>query len=401
MKPIQQKSLIPESAFAKIFSNVEVIYSTIHLHIATSLQEMREHLLSESDSEAGEKNRINFGDVFQSLNDALPLYKVYCTNYDSAIETLAKYKSKKEFLSFLSEKLEVSECRGNSLNEYLSMPLKRLCEYPVYFKQFIDQIGRACDEYRQLSKIIKLIEDTVNDISKTTITLHAIGLNLNIVTLEESTRRSTILKQKGASKSSPNLEYSKMDPVEEMESRLVDFPGKLSQTGRILKHHGRLHKVPYRMNTDGKVVRKSDAKDRYVLVFNDILVYCKRGQLIKNTKKRLLVYRGQVSMGKLTVTELKNHPDSEIAFVMESVINDNNTESKTKAWIMFCSTTIERDYWMKLLKEEVNYTLKKRKESTWTKAASPASKKSIMSSSTESIAVSKPDPAPSPKKNNN
>jgi hypothetical protein len=126
LTPIKASGLLSQSDIDLIFGNIEVIVR-VNTEQLQKLQE-RFGIKYKSDDHM-------IGEVFLFMIPYLQTYKDYCNHYDSAIKRLTKLmKSNKALNKFLQEASRRPMCHKRRIEDFLIMPIQRICKYPLLLR---------------------------------------------------------------------------------------------------------------------------------------------------------------------------------------------------------------------------------------------------------------------------
>jgi len=147
-----------------------------------------------------------------------------------------------------------------------------------------------------------------------------------------------------------NVNFSTLSMYEE---NLLDYDGTLLSQKRKFLREGTIFVQEDKKNRIPQM-RKSDAQERVLLIFNDKFLFCKKNYYLgskNHNLKFLLELEADSLLVSATYTE---HPEHDISFLLEKKTDDK------KAWMIFFENTPEKNTWYKLFQETIN-TEKRRK----------------------------------------
>ena len=92
MTPLREKRLLPMLELSQLFANVEIIYE----YCKDLSKILEDHITTNQEFSA-------VGEIFLSQVDNMaPAYSNYCSNQQTATNTLDRLKGRKKFVKFLS-----------------------------------------------------------------------------------------------------------------------------------------------------------------------------------------------------------------------------------------------------------------------------------------------------------
>lgn len=69
------------------------------------------------------------------MDELIPVYTNYCSNQQTALDTVEKLKAKsKKFQKFCQDNKLVPETRELEIDSFVVLPVQRICKYPLLFK---------------------------------------------------------------------------------------------------------------------------------------------------------------------------------------------------------------------------------------------------------------------------
>jgi hypothetical protein len=75
------------------------------------------------------------GDIFIQVGDFLKMYTFYCSNQETAHQSLEKAKAENpEFKKWLDDVHLNKELNGLRITDYLVKPIQRICKYPLLLR---------------------------------------------------------------------------------------------------------------------------------------------------------------------------------------------------------------------------------------------------------------------------
>jgi len=156
--PMRTMAILDENHLYKIFSNVEVLINT-NVEMLAQLEKQMETTQTGDD--------VLIGTVFTQLADYFKMYKVYCANQQTSlntVETLIKKHTQ------FKKKLDVchtdARCRGLFLQSFLIKPIQRVCKYPLLLRELIKYTPETHPDWEALQSAFSKINSVVADINE-------------------------------------------------------------------------------------------------------------------------------------------------------------------------------------------------------------------------------------------
>ncbi|KAK6639154.1 hypothetical protein RUM43_007424 [Polyplax serrata] len=216
MEPLRTKNWLPQSTFHALFGNLEILYK------------VNGELLQELKQQNG-----NVGAAFTQLAPYLKLYSVYAYDYKQAFQMLQELlKSNKELREFISIREKLPEV-STSFQSLLIVPIQRIPRYKLLLQEVLNHTQCDDPEYCIIQGALKKVEET--------------ALHIN-----DHVNQCEILESMIA-----------------LAKRLSDCPINIVEPGRKIIKQGSLMKA----SKNGRT-----AHSRYLVLFNDSLMYCKGGE---------------------------------------------------------------------------------------------------------------------------
>uniref|UniRef100_A0A6B2KZM0 DH domain-containing protein n=1 Tax=Arcella intermedia TaxID=1963864 RepID=A0A6B2KZM0_9EUKA len=308
---IQQKKLLPPEIMAQVFSNV-VVLQGVNANITAQISTEMTKVEALPNGKEENIDKLPIGKIFVGLVPFFKMYLVYCDNHDNALIVLAKQKKKnKQLENYINQQAETPQCKGLYLKDYLIKPIQRLCKYPLLFQNLLKLTPTSHDDYESLKTCVDKINDIVRDINQIR------DKNVNFLSLFQ------------------------------IEERLVDYDNtllavqrKFIREGNFLIAEDKSSKVPN--------IKKSDAQERVILLFNDRIMICKKvHSLTSKTNNIKFVSEIETTVARVTDT-FKTYPDYDVSFMLES----HSDAGKVK--MIFAESSKEKNNWFKLIQDTVN-----------------------------------------------
>ncbi|XP_062373808.1 FYVE, RhoGEF and PH domain-containing protein 4 isoform X2 [Sardina pilchardus] len=213
------KGSFPVEVVNSIFSNVGSIYA---FHSQFLLPDLEKRM-----SQWASTPRI--GDILQQHAPFLRMYAEYVKNFDSAMELLKQWTERSAaFRAVLQEVQGLQECGSLTLQHHMLEPVQRVPRYEMLVKDYLKKLPEDDSDRRDAEK------------------------SLNMISMAATHSNSAIRKLENLKKL---LEIHEMLGGEE---DIVHASNELIKEGHILK----------------LAARNTSAMERYLYLFNNMLLYC-------------------------------------------------------------------------------------------------------------------------------
>eukprot|EP01103_Thecamoeba_quadrilineata_P016274 TRINITY_DN5397_c0_g1_i1.p1 TRINITY_DN5397_c0_g1~~TRINITY_DN5397_c0_g1_i1.p1 ORF type:complete len:724 (+),score=162.54 TRINITY_DN5397_c0_g1_i1:74-2245(+) len=156
LKPMKKFQVIDSVQVGNLFSNVEII-----LGINTQLLAELEEALTDTKAED-----VIVGVTFKKMSDFMKMYATYCVNQPKALETLEECKQKSTFVNFLEECQANPAVRGLNLFSFIIKPVQRLCKYPLFFKDLLNNTPTEHPDFTHVTEALKKISEVVEKVNE-------------------------------------------------------------------------------------------------------------------------------------------------------------------------------------------------------------------------------------------
>ncbi|XP_061532863.1 FYVE, RhoGEF and PH domain-containing protein 4a isoform X2 [Phycodurus eques] len=213
------KGTFPVDVVKNIFSNISSI-NTFH----------SQFLLPDLETRMGEwESTPRIGDILQKLTPFLKMYAEYVKNFDKAMELLKQWSDRSpQFKSIIQEIQSQEACGSLTLQHHMLEPVQRVPRYEMLLKDYLKKLPQDDPDRRDAEK------------------------SLEIIAMAATHSNSAIRK-------SENLK--KLMEIYEMlgeEEDIVHASNEFIKEGHILK----------------LAARNTSAMERYLFLFNNMLLYC-------------------------------------------------------------------------------------------------------------------------------
>lgn len=273
INPLRDASILSRTEIPQIFGNLEVL----HQYNAQFLSSLNDRLSdSHNYEDINDLSLANIGDLF--IQVATPnfssMYKTYCKNYRACLDALRYFKDRiPEFDPFVRKCELAEECKALDLGSFLIKPVQRICKYPLLLRELLKCTSENHSDHEDLVKAIAIFEE----------------LTAHIDNAKEDTENF------------PDLER--------IQEKLDGF--QVLTPGRVFIREGYLMKLS---------PRKADYyQERYLFLFNDVLVYARPKKNLKFQKGKRFEYRGAIPLSICLVRDLEgSQVEEEAAGVRQS-----------------------------------------------------------------------------------
>ncbi|XP_066580687.1 FYVE, RhoGEF and PH domain-containing protein 4a isoform X2 [Amia ocellicauda] len=213
------KGTFPVEVVKNIFSNISSIY-TFHGQFLLPALEKR---MEEWDSTP------RIGDILQKLTPFLKMYAGYVTNFDQAMELVKQWTERSPQFKAIIQDIQKQEVCGNlTLQHHMLEPVQRVPRYEMLLKDYLKKLPQNSSDRKDAEK------------------------SLEIIATAATHSNSAIRKTENLKKL---LEIHEMLGEEE---DIVNASNEFIKEGQILK----------------LAARNTSAMERYLFLFNNMLLYC-------------------------------------------------------------------------------------------------------------------------------
>ncbi|CDQ61659.1 unnamed protein product [Oncorhynchus mykiss] len=213
------KGTFPVDVVKNIFSNISSI-NTFH----------NQFLLPDLEKRMGEwESTPRLGDILQNLTPFLKMYAEYVKNFDNAMELLKQWTDRSpQFKAIIQDIQSQEACGSLTLQHHMLEPVQRVPRYEMLLKDYLKKLPQDDPDRRDAEK------------------------SLDIIAMAATHSNSAIRKSENLKKL---LEIYEMLGEEE---DIVNASNEFIKEGHILK----------------LAARNTSAMERYLFLFNNMLLYC-------------------------------------------------------------------------------------------------------------------------------
>ncbi|KAM7414172.1 hypothetical protein PAMA_019132 [Pampus argenteus] len=280
------KGTFPVDVVKNIFSNISSIY-TFH----------SQFLLPDLEKRMGEwASKPRIGDILQKLTPFLKMYAEYVKNFDKAMEVLKQWTDRSpQFKAIIQEIQSQEVCGCLTLQHHMLEPVQRVPRYEMLLKDYLKKLPQDDPDRRDAEKSLEIIA---------TAATHS----------NSAIRKSENLK--------------KLMEIYEMlgeEEDIVHPSNEFIKEGHILK----------------LAARNTSAMERYLFLFNNMLLYCVPKFSLGGSKYTLRTRIGIDGM-KVLETINEDYPHTFQVSGKERTLELQASSEQDKAdWIKAFRETIE------------------------------------------------------------
>ncbi|XP_064604534.1 FYVE, RhoGEF and PH domain-containing protein 2-like isoform X2 [Liolophura sinensis] len=212
-------NFLPADVIPQMFSNIKSIYQFHHEFVLPKLEER----LKDWD------NTPRIGDLMKRNAPFLKLYTDYVKNFDNAMALINQwYEKSPKFAMIMQEIQKLPECGSLSLQHHMLEPVQRVPRYELLLKDYMKHLPKESPDQKDTEDAIQLV------------TKAAIHSNEAMKKIE------------------------KFRKLLEIHQSLGGANDLISPTRELIKE-GRITKIS---------ARREKTQERYIILFNDLLLIC-------------------------------------------------------------------------------------------------------------------------------
>ncbi|XP_022535329.2 FYVE, RhoGEF and PH domain-containing protein 4a isoform X3 [Astyanax mexicanus] len=279
------KGIFPVDVVKNIFSNISSI-NAFH----------SQFLLPDLEKRMGEwETTPRIGDILQKLTPFLKMYAEYVRNFDKAMELLKQWTDRSpQFKATIQEIQKQEVCGSLSLQHHMLEPVQRVPRYEMLLKDYLKKLPQDHVDRRDAEKSLEIIATA-------------------------ATHSNTAIRK------SENLK--KLLEIYEMlgeEEDIVNASNEFIKEGHILK----------------LAARNTSAMDRYLFLFNNMLLYCVPKFSLVGQK---FTVRTRIGIDGMKVAETYN----------EDYPHTFQVSGKERTLELQASTQQDKEDWIKAFQETI------------------------------------------------
>jgi len=223
---VSKNKIMPENVVQGIFGQISAIHQ---FHASYLVGELRKRI------ENWQSNPM-IGDVMERAAHFMKMYSLYVQQFQSAINFVTKWRAKSTAFNAIMTSIEQTpECMGLKLEAHMLTPIQRVPRYQLLLDDYLKRLPEDSPDYLATTKAVEQIK------------------------VAASHSNETIQK---------NEKFTKLIKIFE---QMTDINFNIDDVSRELFKEGKIIKIS---------ARSGEKHDRYLYLFNDLLVCCAR---IKNT----------------------------------------------------------------------------------------------------------------------
>uniref|UniRef100_A0A8C1QG42 FYVE, RhoGEF and PH domain containing 4a n=1 Tax=Cyprinus carpio TaxID=7962 RepID=A0A8C1QG42_CYPCA len=286
-----RKDTFPMDVVKNIFSNISSIH-TFH----------SQFLLPDLEKRMGEWTATpRIGDILQKLTPFLKMYAEYVKNFDHAMDLLKQWTDRSPpFKAIILEIQRQEACGSLSLQHHMLEPVQRVPRYEMLLKDYLKKLPQDHIDQRDAEK------------------------SLEIIAMAATHSNTAIRKTENLKKL---LEIYEMLGEEE---DIVNPSNELIKEGHILK----------------LAARNTSAMDRYLFLFNNMLLYCVPKFSLVGQK---FTVRTRIGIEGMKVMETYN----------EDYPHTFQVSGKERTLELQASSEQDKESWIKAFQETIHISLQK------------------------------------------
>lgn len=276
----------PEDVVRLIFSNISSIYC---FHAQFFLPELQRRV---DDWTATPR----IGDVIQKLAPFLKMYSEYVKNFERAAELLATWMEKSQPFQEVVTRIQLSEASGSlTLQHHMLEPVQRIPRYELLLKEYVQKLPAEAPDREDAQRALDMIFSAAQ---------HS---NAAIAEMERLQSLWEVYQRLG------------------LEDDIVDPSNTLLREGPVLK-------ISF---------RRSDPMERYLFLFNNMLLYCVPRVLQVGAQFQV---RTRIDVAGMKVRELT---DAEFphSFLVSGKQRTLELQARSReemiSWMQACQTAID------------------------------------------------------------
>ncbi|XP_060734089.1 FYVE, RhoGEF and PH domain-containing protein 4a isoform X2 [Tachysurus vachellii] len=285
------KGTFPLEVVKNIFSNISSI-CTFH----------SQFLLPDLEKRMGEwETTPRIGDILQKLTPFLKMYAEYVRNFDKAMELLKQWTDRSpQFKAIIQDMQKQEVCGSLTLQHHMLEPVQRVPRYEMLLKDYLKKLPQDHVDQRDAEKSLEIIATA-------------------------ATHSNTAIRK------SENLK--KLLEIYEMlgeEEDIVNASNEFIKEGHILK----------------LAARNTSAMDRYLFLFNNMLLYCVPKFSLVGQK---FTVRTRIGIDGMKVAETYN----------EDYPHTFQVSGKERTLELQASSEQDKEDWIKAFQETIEIFLQK------------------------------------------
>ncbi|ELP85423.1 FYVE, RhoGEF and PH domain containing protein, putative [Entamoeba invadens IP1] len=246
--------------------------------------------------------------IVQQFNKFVPFmkaYKQFVSNNENAFKIISEWEEDKNVMDMLEKCRESMPGEiQHDLRSLLIMPIQRIPRYVLLLKELKKNTTQEHPDYKMLSETLDKMSEVAKDVNES---------------IKESERRLALFRMK------------------KVLTNYKEFCESIAKKGEVPeKDVVQAHRFFVMEGVLTKVCRKAN-KERYFVLFNDIMVY---GEGNKNSVQISEVFK----MRSTVVEEVPDSDKQQFAFQIR------NAE---RSFVVFCKSKEEKEKWVKNIQDQI------------------------------------------------
>ena len=315
---VASENLFKDKVLQAMFSNIREIYKFHKDELLPNLQDRmtkwkeQKEMYFVCDSVDNEWPDQHVGDIFVKLAPFLKMYSNYIENFENAMNMIDKYKKKNKKFAAILEDIQISpELNQLSIQNHMLTPVQRIPRYKLLLEDYIKQLPEDSSDMENAKKGLELVEMAANHSNDT---------------MARIERMKNIIR------------------VQELLGSSID----LHNPSRELLKEGKISKISTSKGEDASkdTLEVTKEMDRYMFLFNDILLLCSCNSLTNKVKggpkyklKMKFEFEDLVIEDKVELDDRNENAFS---------LSTSSSSSTTKSTIdVLARTAFEKEDWIK------------------------------------------------------
>ena len=324
---VNSENLFKDEILQSMFANIGDMYKFHKENLLPSLQDRmakwkeQKEKFSPGDRIDNEWPEQKVGDIFVKQAPFLKMYSKYIENFDNAMNTIDKHKKKnKKFAAIMEEVQALPELNRLSLQHHMLSPVQRIPRYKLLLEDYIKRLPENSSDMQDAKKGLNLVEEAAS---------HS----------NETMKRIERLR--------------KIMEVQELLGGTID----LSSPSREFIKEGKVSKLSGSKGGDKLADTLIKDMDRYIFLFNDLLLLCSWNSLTKRVRGGAKYkLKMKFEFDSLVVKDsIEDDDENEKAFSLSHSSSPSTAKSKID---LSARSSSEKDEWI----QSINKAMKSYEE---------------------------------------
>ena len=114
-----------------------------------------------------DQSMANIAVAFTTMAEYLKVYSIYCSNQDSSLKVVEEMESKvPRFKRWMKDNQSKFLSRGLDLRDFLIKPTQRICKYPLFLRELIDNSPADSKSQQDLKAVDAKVQAVVSHINE-------------------------------------------------------------------------------------------------------------------------------------------------------------------------------------------------------------------------------------------